>query len=125
MASVTLQGIYLAPVSDLSNVLHLNAGAGLSESSNARAEARAYAAGRIRRVKRVGKDRTLALTARRIDRTTREQLDSWAGELLLLRDGRGRKVYGFYAQPQFAEQPGLPVCDVSLAFVQVTHDEAV
>lgn len=125
MATVTLRGIYLAPIADLTDVLHLNAGVELSDGPDARAEGRRYAGGRVRLIGRVGKDRGLAVRARRIDRATREQLDEWAGVPLLLRDGRGRKVYGFYSAPQFTEQPGLPVCDVALTFVEISHDEAV
>jgi hypothetical protein len=125
MASITLQGVYLAPVTDLSDTLRINAGAQVSESPDARAEGRRYSAGRVRMVKRVGKDRQVPLSFRRIDRATREQLDEWSGTLLLLRDGRGRKLYGFYSTVSFQEQPGLAFCDASLTFTRVTHDEAV
>ena len=125
MATVTLSGVYLASVTDLSDVLRLNAGVELSDAPAARVEARRYSAGRVRMVSRPGQDRALSVSARRVDRTTREQIEAWTGLLLLLRDGRGRKAYGFYNAPTFREQPGLAYSDVSLTFVQVSHDEAV
>lgn len=125
MASVTLLGVYLAPVADLTTQLHLNAGVELSDAPHSRVEARSYSAGRVRMITRPGQDRSLTVSVRRIDRATREQLEAWTGVLLLLRDGRGRKVYGFYATPAFAEQPGEPISAASLTFVQITHDESV
>ena len=125
MASVQLQGVYLARVADLSTTLRLNAGVEIASAETVRGGFRNYAGGRVRLITMPGRDRRVTVSARRIDRATREQLTAWAGQLLLLRDGRGRKMYGAFLEPSFTEQQGLPFCSAALTFVEVTRSEAV
>jgi hypothetical protein len=125
MASVNFRGIYLSRVTDLSDVLRLNATVGLSEARSIPGSFRRGANGRTRLIRRAGLDRSMSVSIGRADRTVRAVLEQWAGELLLLRDGRGRKVYGSYLSPQFAEKPGLPFTAISLTFVELSYDESV
>lgn len=125
MASVSLRGVYLAPVAAPSDLLRLNASVELSEVRSLPGGFRRGANGRTRLIRRAGSDRQLQVSVRRADRATRERIKDWSGLLLLLRDGRGRKVYGSYLDPKFSERPGLPVTDITLTFVELSFDEAV
>lgn len=125
MAAVTLQGLYLAPVTDLSLILRLNASLDLADDIDSRVEFVSFAQGRIRMVTRPGESRVLPIQVGRIDRATREELHARSGVLQLLRDGRGRKVYGAYGTPRFTESRGPAYSSVTLQFVQVSHDESV
>ncbi len=120
MASVMLSGVYLAPVSDLADVLVLNAAVSLAGASGVRGEIRTYAGGVTRLITRAGSVKTATVEVKRASRTTREQLAEWAGVLLLLRDGRGRCIYGSFLSVDEGENAGLPVCDLSLTFTEIT-----
>lgn len=124
MATVTLRGVYLARVSNLADLLVLNAGVTVAGVESKRGEFRTYAGGRVRLITKAGRGRTVQVSAAHTDRPTRERLNAWAGELLLLRDGRGRKMYGSYLELAAADQPGPGLCTVTFAFVAVDLPEA-
>lgn len=122
MAVLTLSGVHIARVADLSTVVRLNAGVELEQSGGRMVRRVSGANGRQRSIRRPGRAISLSVTAPRIDRTTRETLEAWEGDTCLLRDGRGRVVFGFYAEPDFEELPGPPLCDVQLLFQSLTVD---
>lgn len=125
MSQLNLQGVFLHRVAEPAVFVRLNAGVTVAGSNTVRGEFRTYAAGRVRLVTRPGRSRMVEVAARRVDRPTRETLDDWAGQLLLLRDGRGRKVYGSYLEAAVVEQPGQAFCDLSFEFVGVDYVEPV
>lgn len=126
MAYVTLTGVYLAPVDDYTLQTVLNAGVQpLSDRTGVIGEFRRFAGGRVRLITQSGTERGLAVTVSRATRTTRELLDSWKGQTLLLRDGRGRLVFGSYLTLEVTEQVGLPYCDLAFEFVEITTDVEV
>jgi hypothetical protein len=116
VAAVHLAGVYLARIADLGTVLRLNRGVALEEGGGRRARQSVGANGRLRLIRRPGVNRPLTVKASRVDRRTRELLYVWEAQEALLRDGRGRVVFGFYVEPDIVELPGLPVCDVTLRF---------
>ena len=120
MASVTLYGVWLAPVSDLTDTLVLNGGTTAAGTVGVQGDFRRYAGGRVRLIRQAGQDESVAVSVSHVSRTTREQLNAWAGETLLLRDGRGRLVFGTYLAVDATENPGLPYCDLSLTFTEIT-----
>jgi hypothetical protein len=125
MTQITLSGVYLAPVSDLSDLLILNAGVKLTGASGVVGEFRRYAGGVTRLIQRTGGTKTATVTATRVSRTTREKLAGWVGVTLLLRDGRGRCIYGSFLSIDEGENPGPAYCDVSFAFNEITTSEVV
>ena len=125
MAEVALQGLYLAPLSDYTEQIVLNAGVTLSESGGPRGEVRIYAGGRLRRVTRAGRPKSTPVRIAYTDRATRETLESWEGVTLMLRDGRGRLIFGSFLPLAVEEVPGLPYCHLSFTFDALTHSVEV
>lgn len=126
MAYVTLQGVYLAPVDDYSLQTVLNAGVQpLSDRSGVLGEFRRFDGGRVRLITQAGSERGLAVAVSYANRTTRELLDTWKGKTLLLRDGRGRLVFGSFLTLEVTEQVGLPYCDIAFEFVEITTSSEV
>jgi len=120
MTMIVLTGVYLAPVSDLSDILVLNAALELSGVSGVMGEFRPYAGGVWKLIRRTGRIKGASVSVTRASRVTREQLALWAGETLLLRDGRGRCLYGSFLSVDEGENTGLPFCDLSFAFNEIT-----
>ena len=121
MASVTLSGVHLAPVSDYTKQIIVNAGVAVEQSGGIRGEARVRAGGRIQFVKQAGKVRGWSVSFPRVSRTVKETIEGWEGELLLIRDGHGLLAFGTFVQPQITSLTGLPFFEIAFAFTEITH----
>jgi hypothetical protein len=123
MASVTFRTLWLSPADDLaagrSFRLH-----DMRPVLTIPGEYRRYANGRTRLIKRAGQLRQEEVLLKHLDQASVQQLESWAGELLLMRDPRGGRLWGSYLEVSPAPRP-IGTADVTLTFVEVTHDEAV
>lgn len=127
MASVTLTKVWLQDAADPSDYVQLT-GTDLSEVPLANAPIRRYAGGRYRLITTPGIQSLYRLTVRAPTRTEANQIRTWTGSLLLLRDQMGRAVYGRYENPNFRESPQVgvnTVFQIDLAFEEVTHSPAV
>jgi hypothetical protein len=120
MTSISLTGVWLSPVSDPTDVLTLNRGVSVSDSAGVRGDFRPYAGGRVRLISRAGSVKSVQVSVMHADRTTREALDALTGVPLMLRDGRGRLVFGSYLSLEVEEQQGLPYCDLSFTLTEIT-----
>ena len=93
------------------------------------ATVRTYAGGRRRIITTPADDRYSALTFQRASGADVEQLRSWRGRLLLLRDFQGWRRWGMYADiapVSIRRGPGQdPIYAVSLTWQDVDYDEAV
>jgi hypothetical protein len=125
MSHVDLTGVYIAPVSSLSTLTILNAGVTLSEGYGVPGDFRRYAGGRMRLVTRVGSSTSVSVAITHADRTTREALAALAGQTILLRDGRGRAIYGSFLALDVQESQGLPYCDLAFTLNEITTDVEV
>jgi hypothetical protein len=125
MASIQLYGVWIAPADDLGDQLVLNAAVSLTGSKARAGEVRTYADGRQRLILGAAAPAGASVSAARVDRTTREWLDSHIGDLMLLRDGRGRLLWGSYLALDAEEQPGLPYSSLSFDFLEVSHSVEV
>lgn len=89
-------------------------------------QVRNYAAGRRRAITRPGTSRTLFLGLDLAERVDIVQLQAWEGAVVMLRDPRGRKLWGIYDGLTVDELSGQEqVANVTLVFVEVTWDEAI
>lgn len=122
MSQITLQGVYIAPVSSLSTLTILNAAVNVSAVPGVLGDFRRYAGGRIRLITRVGTDHSVSVSITHADRATRETLTALAGQTILLRDGRGRCVYGSFLTLDVQETQGLPYCDLGFTLSEITTD---
>jgi hypothetical protein len=124
MAAVTLTHLWLHDAADPSVYVKLRLHE-LSATPARRAEAREYAAGRVRKISRPTRRQTIAFDCRLVDRSTITQLEEWAGRTLMLRDPRGRKAWGFYEQVEVGEHRWTERGDVHIDFEVISHVEAV
>lgn len=93
MTTLTLDTLAIAPVSDLSDVLLLGQDSETVDVSSP-VEVRRYAGGRDRVVSRPGQTSQMAIVASYITRAEYRSLSDLVGVLVLVRDQRGRAIYG-------------------------------
>lgn len=124
MASVALRDLWLHNANDLSDSITL----WLADESAlvyVLGEVRRYANGRRRTVTRVGQSESVRVTVHISDRTQYDQLKDWCGSLLMLRDKRGRKLWGSYFDLDVTELVPSTFLAVAFTFEAATYDEAV
>lgn len=121
MAGITLDRLYLHRADDLATYLAFYT-SGRGDQRSLDGEVRAYANGRNRIITRAGTARSLPVTVRQATDADLDTLEEWRGELLMLRDHRGRLVYGTYFTLAVADYKDRSGYDVSLEFVESTHD---
>ena len=93
MTTLTLDTLAIAPVSDLSDVLLLGQDSETVDVSSP-VEVRRYAGGRDRAVSTPGQMSQMAIGASYITRAEYRSLLDLVGVLVLVRDQRGRAIYG-------------------------------
>lgn len=126
MTTLDLTELYIAPVSDLSDIITVNV---RTEDATvaAQSQVRRYAGGRDRLVFSPGETRMVAFTALSVDRSDYLALLDLIGTLALFREPRGRAIYGVAhsvaGQEWQARQTTLGT--VSFTVQSVTYDEAV
>lgn len=125
MAGVTLRTLWLNDADDLSDYRSFNLMAKMSVTTQKPAEVRRMAGGRRRVVTRDGTAREFDVDLPNLTRAQVEWLEDHLGRVLLVRDDRGRKMYGaYFALPDDAHAYDVE-SDVSLTLVEITRDEAV
>jgi hypothetical protein len=90
-------------------------------------EFRPYAGGRIRVITSARKMATFPLTMQLLSDADVALLESWQGQVVLLRDGEGRRVWGSYLAgdvESFYDAAGT-LNNMALTFTAVTFDESV
>lgn len=125
MASVQLEGVMLAPVSDLSAAVMLDVSS-LEEDDDLDGEVRTYAGGRRRSITRAGRPRSFTLQFDVVqDRPLLDTLRGWKGQPVLARDPYGRKVFGVYYRLPISERIPVDVVTVQMVLTEITFSEAV
>lgn len=123
MASVTLTAVWIQNATDLTTAVQAQS-TSIVETPQVAGSVRAYANGRQRTVASASKPRTVAFTFTLMTATDAATLASWAGQLVLIRDPFGTKMWGTYFQTTRTQQPAPNVNDVTLTVTEVTHSEA-
>lgn len=124
MASVDLDRAWVHRTDDLS-VYVSSFSAEWDDVEQVDGEVRAYAGGRLRVIRRATQRRTLKVTLRYVPLADIDTLRGWAGDVLMVRDKRGRKMFGTFFSSQVSDLKGLTYADVTLEFQQVSYTEAV
>lgn len=126
MTTLNLQGLWIAPASDLSDTLVLRARE-LSEVSQVHADARQYASGRVRLITRPGRSTTIPVVATFVERDDFLELKERQGTVQLFRDSRGRRVWGVISNVTGVEMRGRPdrLISVTFAVTEITFSEVV
>lgn len=125
MAGVTLGTLWLNDAADLSDGIAFPLMSKLTVVTAQPGEVRTMANGRLRMVSRAGRSRTWQADLPNLDRTAVDWLEDHLGELVLVRDDRGRKMFGTYLTlPDDAHRYDAE-SDVQITLLEVTHSEAV
>ena len=88
---------------------------------------RFYAGGRARVITTANRSAAFPLTLQLLSDADLDLLASWAGRLLLLRDGAGRRTFGTFLSLDVTDywDPEGTLHDASLTFTELTYSEAV
>lgn len=130
MATVTLDYLYLHRASDPSEFLALDLDAETVTKSKS-GEVRRLASGRRRAVVRSGSSLSISVELQMVTRSDREVVEAWVAEgaLLMLRDPRGRVVWGHAFGVETVESALLvdegEAADLTFTFETVTFSEEV
>jgi hypothetical protein len=124
MATIDLNEAWVHLATDLATYVRLPI-RDLEATPTRRVEAREYASGRVRRVSQPTRVTSVTVRSRLVDRATVATLDGWTGETVMLRDARGRKLWGFYRYLDIIEHAWTDRADVVFELLSITHDEAV
>jgi hypothetical protein len=125
MATVALATVWLNLASDLSDYQSFSFMSDLEVTPEVDGEARRYAGGRIRLVRKGNLTHSFHISLPSCTRTQVEWLTTNTGQLMLVRDDRGRKVWGVYFKAPTIEISGEDCADVTIDFVEITHSEAL
>ena len=140
MASVTLNAVWVALVTDLASPIVAGSMGSLGASSmsggmsstprtDARTTAggvRQYANGNFRAISVVGTAIAYNFTLREVTMADVETLEGWLNQVVLLRDRTGRRWYGAYSAITIIDYPGgSQLHDAAMVFNRVTYSDAV
>lgn len=125
MASVALYELWVHAGDDLADYVTSDGFLAESSSTSSRAEIRTYAGGVERLVTRPGTPRTLDVSMPQVARDVIAWLEDHAGQVVMVRDPRGRLVWGMYSRVAVSEEAGPVLPDVSFTLRSVTYSEAV
>jgi hypothetical protein len=130
-ATMTLSSAWLMDPLDPTNAIV--AGTTGAIGGGARANTRTldgefrFYVGRVRMVVRKTKSKQMQIALRNLTKDQADHVEEvMTGQLLLLRDFYGRKVWGGFLETNRVEYiGGGGLCDVQFTFTEVTHSEAV
>lgn len=126
MTTISLDHVWINLSADPSVYQEFPNMAELSVTSSTAGEVRQYAGGRRRIVRRAGRARSVSLTIPYCDRARIEWLEENAGELVCVRDDRGRKIWGVFFEVAVQEHEFDPDYGaVSLEIAESSHVEEV
>jgi hypothetical protein len=125
MASLTLATVWVSLASDLTQAVVLDTMTGLTSTPQNAGQVRRYASGRTRAVVPAGVPNQFQVSTAASGRATITWLESHTGQMVLVRDDRGRKFYATYFQPATSEHAYNGDGDVTLTFSELTHSEGL
>jgi hypothetical protein len=125
MTAVNLKTVWLNLASDPSSSVSPTTMASLSVDKVAPGEVRTLANGRRRVIRRAGTARSATVSVDAATRAEIEWLEDHVGEVVCVRDDRGRKFFGAYLSVGVDEIRGNNYGNVSIALTEVTYSEAV
>ncbi|HBJ72820.1 MAG TPA: hypothetical protein DDY88_03725 [Actinobacteria bacterium] len=126
MASVTLLTVWINLASDLSDYRSFSMLSSLRVVKDKPGSVNTYASGRRRLVLKAGGGYSIDLTLPQLTRDEIDWLDLHVGDLVLVRDDRGRKIWCTYLSlPIDEDGSDIAYGDGSLSLVEITHSEIV
>lgn len=123
MARITLDTLVLSDAVNPADTMVFPLMSRLTVTPRVDGEIRTRATGRRVSVSRPGIDRKIDVTLPHCDRTQVEWVERMTGRTLLVRDDRGRKLYGICFEPVIDEIGYLREANVEMSLQQVTQPE--
>ncbi len=124
MPSVVLDTVWLNAAANPSDYASFPLMAALTVTTAKAGEVRQYAGGRTRLVVKAGTPRTIALDLPELDRTQVTWLEGHVGQVVCVRDDRGRKIWAAYLTAGVDETQGDTTGGASITLVEVSFTEA-
>lgn len=125
MSAVELGAIFVNLASDPSQYVALYWPEPFQPSTAANGDVRTNASGRQRVFTRAGRPQSMQLVQKQTTRADIDTLESWVGQIVCVRDIRGRKFFGVYFEVPVEESTLRDEGDVSLTIRSVSVSEAV
>lgn len=124
MAIVLLNRLWLHDAANLADNVAIRVQQ-IDEEKSVDGDVRKYAGGRLRSVSSAGTRRTVEVELRLIERADVDTVKGWVGRKLMLRDPRGRKIFGVFHEVEVEEWPARDRATVTFTFEELSHSEAV
>lgn len=96
---------------------------GRSHQRSGDGETRRMAGGRFRAIGTLGVRRTQTFAMRDLSYADVEQLEEWIGQTVLVRDNRGRRMFGVYWSVPTTDRKDPNYYDVNLDVTEVSYEE--
>ncbi len=100
-------------------------GRGRTRAKSQEGSVERFAGGRFRSISTEGVAGSQTFTLRDVSPADLATLEGWIGELVLVRDNRGRRMFGTYYQVNYADRPNENYYDVELNVLEVSYNEGV
>lgn len=122
MVAITLDRTYVNLVSTGALVAAYT-GRGRSHTYQSAGAVQPFAGGRFRSITTEGVSGTQTFMLRDVTDTQLATLQSWIGETVLVRDNRGRRMFGTYYEVAYSDGNTFGYYDVQLSVSEVTYNE--
>lgn len=122
---VELCAIWFNLADDLSVWINIDRATPLTRTSATNGRVQATAAGRRRRIRTVGTDRTWSTQMTVNDPDQVQWLEDHVGELMCVRDNKGHKMFVVYDTVQMDDHDYNTGSNTSLELTEITFSEAV
>lgn len=124
MASVKLARTWVNLVST-GEAVSAYTGRGRSRSTSKDGDVRKLAGGRYRGVSSRGTKRTQAFMLRDVSPFDITTLEQWIDQTVLIRDNRGRRMFGIFYAVEYSDKMNPQYYDVTLNITEVSFEEGV
>lgn len=125
MTTTNLRNLWIHNAANYSDNIEFEYYRPVREDLDTEGDVRRYAGGRKRSIRRAGKLRTLTVDLRFVTRAQLESLRKLQGKLIMLRDNKGRVVFGVYHDINIDDRRTDKDAGVTLNIQEVTHSVEV
>ncbi len=122
MVAITLDRTFVNLVAT-GAVVQAYTGRGRSRNYRTDGAVQAFAGGRYRSIALEGVAGAQTFMLRDVSSADIETLKSWIGETVLVRDNRGRRMFGTYYEVGYSDRMSADAYDVTLNVIEVTYNE--
>lgn len=98
-------------------------GKGRTRAKSQEGSAQKFAGGRFRSISVEGVAGEQTFVLRDLTYANIQTLETWIGQLVLIRDNRGRRMFGVYYDVGYTDGPNENYYDVTLNVKEITYNE--